>query len=903
MEFRLLGAVEARVDGRPLDLGHARQLSVLAILLLSANQAVSPDQLIDRLWGDRPPHTARNTLHGYVHRLRQAIAGVDGVTIERGPGGYLLTTDPENVDVHRFRRLVDDARVAGDPLPPLDEALRLWRGEAFTGLRTPWLDDVRRGLERDQLAAELDRADAAIDAGRHGEQVTTLATLAERHPLDERLAGLLMLALYRDGRQADALRHFQLIQRHLADELGVDPSPALRELHQRILTTDPTLTPEPVPAKAPVPRQLPARPVLFSGRAGDLAQLDKALTDNASTNVVAVTGPGGIGKTWLTLTWAHRNADRFPDGQLYVDLRGFAATTEPVAAHTAVRGVIEALGVDPGAIPADPNALLGLYRSLVADKRLLIVLDDARDTEQVQPLLPGTPTCVVLVSSRHRLAGLAIAHGAATVTLGLMAESEARDVLAGHVGEDRMAAEPGAVTALLSACAGLPLALAIVGARAAAEPDFPLAVLAGELHDTSTRLDVLDTGELSSDLRAVLATSHKALTPDAARLFGLFGSVPGPDIGTAAVAALADRDVRAPLRELTRAHLLRQHVPGRYRMHDLTRLYAAEQGEDGLRRLAGLYLHTAYLGDRELNPNHEPLTPAPDITEDPIEPLTDRGGAKDWFDRELAGLLGVQEAVAARGWHTLAWQFAWVLDGYLWRAGHLLHHVATWRTGLAAAERLGEDIIMARAHRRLGHAFTRADQHTTALAHFDHALSSAKAAGEKTEQARTHDVLAWSWARQGDNRRALEHACHTLRLYEVLDLPQRIANSRNTVGWYHAHLGDFDLARTHCEQAVAMHRAHGDRDGEACALDSLGYIERQAGRLAESLTRYREALAVFRLIGNTYEEANTLANLGDTHDAMGRRERARAAWQQALDIYLAQRRTQDVARVKHKLAS
>jgi tetratricopeptide (TPR) repeat protein len=369
-----------------------------------------------------------------------------------------------------------------------------------------------------------------------------------------------------------------------------------------------------------------------------------------------------------------------------------------------------------------------------------------------------------------------------------------------------------------------------------------------------------------------------------------------------AVAALAESPVTAPLRELTRAHLLRQHVPGRYRMHDLTRLHAAEQGVDGLRRLADLYLRTASEGDRVLNPHHEPPPQAPDTTAAPIEPLPDLATAKAWFDRELAVLLAVQEAAAARGWHTLAWQFAWVLDGYLWRAGQLLHHVAAWRTGLTAATRLGEEALVARAHRRLGHAFARAEQHTAALDHLDRALTSAEAADDQREQARAHDVLAWTWARQGDNRRALDHACHTLRLYQDLGPAPRIANSLNTVGWYHAHLGDFDRAKANCEEALTIHRAHGDRDGEGCTLDSLGYIARHANRLADSLDRYHEALAVFRLIGNSYEEANTLANLGDTHEAMGGRAEAEEAWRQALDIYRAQHRTQDAARLHDKLA-
>ncbi|HEX6354110.1 AfsR/SARP family transcriptional regulator [Actinophytocola sp.] len=912
VEFRLLGPIEVAVDGRLVDVGHLRQLSVLAIMLVEANELVSPDQLVDRVWGGRSPHTARNTLYGYLHRLRKILADVPGVDITRRSGGYVLTVAPESVDLHRFRQLVGAARTAGDEraLALLDEALGLCRGEAFPGLSSPWLDSVRVGLDQDRLTAELDRADLALKQNRHGDLVPVLATLADRHPLDERLAGQLMLALYRTGRQADALGRYEDTRRRLVDELGTDPGVALRELHQRILAGDASLdVTRHAPAASQVPRQLPARPGSFSGRAGELALLDKALAEESTTNIVAVTGAGGIGKTWLTLAWAYRAIDRFPDGQLYVDLRGVASAGDPASPHGAVRGLLVALGVDAGAVPADPDAQTALYRSVLAGRRVLIVLDDAYDTEQILPLLPGDPNCVVLVSSRHRLAGLAAAHGAVTVTLDVLTDAEAEDVLVGHLGRDRMAAEPDAVAALLTACAGLPLAISIVAARAATQRDFPLGVLAAELQDEATRLDALDTGDLTADLRAVFAASHRALTPDAQTLFGLLGVVPGPDIAQDAVAVLADESpqrTRVLLRELERAHLVRQHVPGRYRMHDLTRLYAVEQaGPDtrtaALRRLVGLYLHTAYLADHEVNPYHERMSPEPDITGVPVRRLPDRAAALAWFDSELPGLLAIQRDAADEGWHIQAWQFAWALDGYLWRGGHLLSHVAAWRIGLSAAHRLGDHTIQARAHRRLGHSFARAEQDTSALEHLDHALAAAVDADDLMEQARTHDVLAWLWARRGDDRQALEHANHTLRRYQELDLPPRIANGLNTVGWYHAQLGEYDQARDHCEQALALHRRHEDLDGEACTLDSLGYIALKARRAAESADHYRAALDVFRRIGNRYEEANTLANLGDAYEAMGERAEARTVWRQALDGYRAQRRTQDVDRVHAKL--
>ncbi|CAL9658238.1 Regulatory protein AfsR [Streptomyces sp. enrichment culture] len=546
----------------------------------------------------------------------------------RRSGGYTLDLGEAAVDLHRFRRLIARARETADDrsAPPLfEEALELWQGEPLAGLDSPWPANVREQLRDERWAAELDRTDALLSTGRHGECLPALSARAERHPLDERVAGQFMLALYRSGRAADALAHYRRVRGQLAEELGVDPGAPLQQLHQRILTGDPVLVlpaPQPAPrtrTDVPTPRRLPAHPRWFTGRDQQLAELDKALDSSdgpgGSAVIFAVGGIGGIGKTRLVLHWAHHNLDRFPDGQLYVDLRGFDPSGEPpVAPAVAVRGFLDALGVASESVPLDVQAQVGLCRSLVQGRRMLIVLDNAADAEQAAALLPGSATCTVLVTSRRRLAGLASAHGARLLTLDVLTDPEARELLARHVGHDRAAAEPEAVAGVLEHCAGLPLAISVAGARAAAHSAFPLAVLAEELKDESARLDALDAGDLTANVRAAFTVSHNALTAGAAEVFQLMGLAPGPETGQATIAspvALPATAPRATLRELENAHLLQQPEPGRYRLHDLARLYAAERagtepadgGGEALLRAVDFCLRTACAAAQRLDPH------------------------------------------------------------------------------------------------------------------------------------------------------------------------------------------------------------------------------------------------------------------------------------------------------------
>ncbi|MGW7050028.1 AfsR/SARP family transcriptional regulator [Streptomyces avermitilis] len=945
IEFGMLGEIQAHVGGTAVDLGPAQQRCVLAALLMDVNRAVPVDGLVSRVWGVHPSPGAKSTLYSYLSRLRQALGAAanvssSGPAIERRPGGYALLTDPDLVDLHRFRDLVGRARAAEDERAAalFERALGLWRGKPFATLDTPWCNSLRESLLEERHACLLDRNDVLLRCGRHAALLSELASCLDGHPLDERLAGQYMLALYRSGRTADALRCFERIRRALAEELGSDPGPELRRRHQQVLTNDPAIgAPPDAPASSPaagavpasgiassqsrtVPRQLPSTG-LFVGRSAEVAELDKALgaagRPGRSAAVCVISGSGGGGKTSLAVYWAHRAMDRFPDGQLYVDLRGFTPSGDPLAPATAVRGFLDALGVDPGSIPADQQALTGLYRTLVADRRMLVVLDNARDVDQVTALLPGGADCAVLVTSRHRLTGLAVTHGAHLLPLDVLTPYDSRDLLGRHLGEGRLAADPAAVTAVLEHCAGLPLAISVAGARAAGRSGLTLAALAEELHDQSARLDALDAGDLSTNIRAVCRVSYRGLTGRAAEAFRLLGAAgPAPEIGLAAAAGLLGQPpatARVTLRELETVHLVQQPTPGRYSMHDLILLYAAERAvedqtqeslERALRRLVDFYLHTGYACDLILSPfEHHVLELEPALDGVRLEPPADQAAVMSWFRAEHAGLVAAQRVAGIHGWDRLVWQLARVVDGFLWRQGRLHEHLALWRTGLGAAERLGEGTARAWAHRRLAHAYARTGRHDRAVHHTDLALAAAEEAGDVPEQARIHDVIAWSWARQGDDREALAHVRHTLRLQRQGNDPLAQANALNAVGWYEARLGEYGQALAHCEEGLEIHHSHGFRDGEACTLDSLGFIAHAAGRHDEALAHYERAHVLFHDLGNLYEEANTLANLGDVHLALGRPEPARDHWRRAAYLFRVQHRVEEADRLEDKSAA
>ncbi|GIH02267.1 hypothetical protein Rhe02_03340 [Rhizocola hellebori] len=654
-----------------------------------------------------------------------------------------------------------------------------------------------------------------------------------------------------------------------------------------------------------VPRQLPAAVPLFAGRAGEVAWLTGLLRDQknqpvagAAVMISAIGGTAGVGKTALAVYWAHQVAEEFPDGQLFVNLRGFDPAGSVMDPAEAVRRFLDALQVPPQRIPQDLDAQAALYRSELAGRRMLIVLDNARDSVQVRPLLPGAATCLVLVTSRNQLSGLVAADGAHPITLDLFTRDETRQLLTRRLGPARVAAEPGAVEQIITACARLPLALAIVAARAANQSHLPLHALADGLHDNSSggRLDTLSTDDPATDVRAVLSWSYEALTPAAARLFRLLGLHPGPDTSAAAAASLAAvplPEARALLGELTRASLLVESVSGRYTFHDLLRAYAAEQAHRldldqqrhaATHRLLDHYLHTAHTAVRLLQPARDPITLTPPQLGVIPEHPTDYQQAVEWFTDERPVLLAAVDHAVVIGFDTHTWQLAWTLDDFLGRRGHWHDQVAAGQAAVAAAGRLADPAAQARAHRRLAASYIRLGRLDDAHTQQHHALDLTAQAGDLAGQGHTHLNLGQVWERRGRPADALHHTRQALDLFRAAGHRRGQAHALNNIGWYHALLGDHQQTLTHCQQALPLHQELDDRHGQAAVWDSLGYAHHHLGHHDQAITCYQHALDLYRDLGDRYHQATILTHLGDTHHTTGNLQTARDTWQQALAI-------------------
>jgi DNA-binding SARP family transcriptional activator/Tfp pilus assembly protein PilF len=926
MQVRLLGPIDVLVDGESKPVQGMRRRAALTVLALHHGQIVSVERLVEAVWGDSAPPTAGNTLQSHMSYLR-GLFGSRAAIVARAPG-YLLELGAEGSDVRVAEKLVAQARQAADPAGRagyLRSALALWRGRPLADVaQLTWFHEPARRL--DQLHDEASRGlvEARLALGEHQAVLADLQRLARDHPFDESIHGLLMLALYRNGRQADALAVYHRLREELSRELGIDPGQAVQDLRAGILRQDPGLAAptvavaaRPVEAAAVattlVPAQLPLAVASFTGREREIAALDGLLAGAGTVVISAVSGTAGVGKTALAVHWAHRVADRFPDGQLYVNLRGFDPGGSVVAAEDAVRGFVEAFGVPAGRIPNGPEALTALYRSLLAGKRVLVVLDNARDAAQVRPLLPGTAGCLALVTSRYQLSGLVATEGAHPLTLDLLTPAEARDLLAHRLGVERVESEPGAVAAIIERGARLPLALAIAAARAATHPDFPLTTLAAELRETAAALDVLHGGDPATDIRAVFSWSYLALSPAAARLFRLLGLHPGPDISAAAAASLAAtpaRAVRHLLRELTRAHLLTEHTPGRYSFHDLLRAYAAEQADDGeseqlrhtaVHRILDHYLHTAHTAARLLLAKREQIVLAAPLSGVAPEPLDSPDEALAWFTRERAVLLGVVDLAAATGFGTHTWQLAWALRTFQLRSGNWPEHIGTQRTALEAARRSGDRAGEADALNGLAHMYSRAGRLDEAATHYQQALQVYRDLGDHVRQAHNHTGLAEIAERQGRPADSLKHNELALELFREAGSQLGQANALNGVGWSHAALGNYEQSLEYCTRALEVLQELGDRDGQASTWDSLGYAHRALANYEQAIVCYQHAVELCRDLGDRYWQADSLSGLGDTHHAAGDPEAATHAWRQALDI-LDELRHPDAERVRAKLA-
>jgi DNA-binding SARP family transcriptional activator len=933
VRFAVLGPVRVWRAGTELHLGRPQEKALLALLLVRAGQLVSVDEIVDVLWGGRPPNSAVNVVHRHVGALRRLLepclpTRATGHWLLRAAGGYRMVTDSDSLDLLRFRALrVEARRAVSDAAPAravelLTEALSLWQGQAARGIPAEARAHAAFGsLDDERLATVKEAADVALRAHVPDVLLPRLREAAADSPLDEPLMARLILALSATGQRPEALSTYQALSDRLADELGIDPGPELRDAHRTVLRDAPAaatgagafeahsaegpavsdLVGPNAPASQPVPAQLPHDLATFTGRRAELDQILAPLSSDARPNgtvvISAIGGMAGIGKTTLAVHWAHRVTDRYPDGQLYVNLRGFDPSGAVMRPDEAVRGFLDTLGVPPERVPHGLDAQAALYRSLLAGRRFLVLLDNARDSDHVRPLLPGTPGCLTIVTSRNQLSGLVAAHGAHSLTLRPLDTDEARELLIRRLGAERVAAEQEAAAEIIALCAGLPLALACVAARAAAHPHVSLSDIAAELREAQGSLDAFIRADESADVGAVFSWSSRALSPAAARLFRLLGLHPGPDFtapAAAALAGLAVREARLLLSELSRVHLINEHVPGRYAFHDLLRAHAAElahteHGETERRaavhRLYEHYLHTAHAAGLLIAPYVDtmPLPPPPEGARP--EPLTDDESALAWLTAEYAVLLAVIDAATSSGSHRLVCLLVSSMERFFDRQGRWHDWAAAQRTALDAALRLSDPVMEAHGLRGLARVEGRLGLRGDAGAHLDRALGLFTELGDDVGRAYVHLSLGWEAEQRGDLPSALLHDQLALDLFRATGRQAAQATALNAVGWDHATLGDHQQALSHCLEALAIQRDLGDHVGQAATWDSIAYAHHHLGDHPQALTSYRNALTIYRDLGVPAEEAGTLVRIGDTHRATGDHEAARAAWQSALTLF------------------
>jgi len=886
MRFQLLGPVRAVGDDGPIDLGVRGRRFVFAVLLLSVNSTVRTERLIALLWPDGPPPSATGSVHSHVSHLRRhlAAAGAErhGVSLLSAGSGYELRCDPALVDAHRFRALVRDARCQADErrAETLEAALALWQGSALSDVTT---DELRaamaRPLEEARLAAGEDLMEARLRLGRHHEVVEAAVALVIEEPLRPRLVGQYMLALHRAERTAEALRVYRETERVLVEESGLDPSPELSRLHQRILTGDPTLLhpnagARPTPVQA-VPRQLPRDVGGFVGRVDALSALDAAHASratgsgSAAGSVIAVTGGGGVGKTSLVVRWAHRNARLFPDGQLFVDLRGHSAG-QPAAPTEVLATLIRGLGTPSAEIPDGEHERAALYRSVLADRRVLVVLDNAADPAQVRPLLPGSGACTVLITSRNGFGGLVAGEGAQRHALGVLPPDEGVALLVGLLGVRRSSAEHAQLAELARRCGGLPLALRIAAANLLSHPGRPVGVYLDDL-TADGRLDVLTVdGDEETAVRATFELSYDRLRPVDRAVFRLLGLHPGVDLDLAAAAALVDADpadLRRRLDSLACAHLIEETGRDRFRMHDLLRAYAAERAaaecaervrRDALTRLFDHYVSATALAMAVVAPRENEPPPGGGAVPSPE-------AAREWLDAERANLVAAAVHCADHGRPAHTRRLARLLHRYLEAGAHhdearTVHRRAL--DGAAGADRVHPLLGLGSLAWRLGH-------HAEALDHLTEALVTAREVGDAAGEGRALTSLGVTHELMGGYQTAVEH--HEQALAIVRRGRDRFAEGvvACNLGGVYARLGRLTEAISYHELDLAICRELGDRRGEAMAMGNLGCAYQWSGDGGRALDLHRRSLAIFGDIGATDVMARAHGYVGQACEAVG----------------------------------
>ncbi len=906
VEIRILGPLEIEIGGRQVRLG-PQQGVVFAALLLEAGRVVQRSRLIERLWGDPAPEGAAITLRSHVLHLRKILeperkAGARfEILVAEGTGeaaGYALRIRAEQVDAFHFERLVEGARgalAANDPHTAVERtraALALWRGPALVDVadRAFAVREITR-LEGLRRAAQQTKIEGALALGQHAEVVGELEGLVMREPYDEGLRRQFALALYRNGRQEEAARTCQEGLGLLLDQ-GLDSS-RLRALQRDVLRQAPEL--DWAPPRQARPFQLPPDIAEFTGREVELATLRAHLTltgegPDPTLAVSAIDGKPGIGKSALAIHLAHELAPQFDDGVLYANLRG--AEPQRLAPTQVLGQFLRALGVPDGSAPADLQAASALYRTLLAGKRVLVVLDNAADAGQVRPLMPGSYGCAVLITSRSPLVDL---EGAGPLSLDVLVEDEAVELLGRLGGRGRIEREPAESRLVVQQCGLLPLAVRIAGARLRARPAWPVAALANRLADERRRLGELQVGELA--VRATFQLSYGILAPTEARTFRLLGLLEGPDATPGVAAALVELTVaeaEAILERLVDAQLLETPRPDRYRFHDLLRLFARERAEveeddlaraSALERGLGWYLRAAEQADELLKPVS--LRASGDDERRNGQPFGDQEAALDWLETERANLVAAVGQAAAHAPDPVA-SIAWRLSAKLFQFFYLRTHWSDWQkvceAALRAAQRIGDRTAEAAARNNMGVISHEQRNFEEATAHYERSLTAYRQAGNRAREGAVLNNLANVRVARGCFDEAIDLFEQSLAI--ARELGDRVGEGGilNNLGVVYREQGRFDEAINSLTQGLVIWREIGDRSNEGLALSNLGDAYREQQRFDEAFASYEQALAIFRALGSRYGEGLTLRALGLAVEAAQGASTARPYWTEALDI-------------------
>ena len=891
LEFSLLGPLVVRDHGRPVPLGsRRRERCLLGLLLLEPGRSIGTDRLINLLWDELPPANAKATLSSHVSRLRTRLDPDRRGLLRNRRDGYLIEVAPDQVDAHCFESAVGRAEKLIEPAArsrALRAALALWRGPLLADVATDRLRGrVGAGWEERRIAALESRLGADLACGRHAQLLAELTGLLAVHPDREPLVSMTMLALYRTGRQAEALEVFRQARTRLAAEFGVEPGPDLQQTHTAILRHEVRVTAGSVtgPADAPMvarPAQLPAPPRFFRGRVSALRELDGlfATDDTLATVVVAIVGTAGVGKTALALHWAARNRDRFPDGQLYVNLRAFAGAP-PVPATQALTQVLRDLGVPADRMPGDPEGAAATYRTLVADRRMLIVLDDAEDVEQARPLLPGTPTSLVLITSRHRLRGLTAMDGAHRISLAPLPTEDAVAVLDAVLGGSGPPASPHLISALAEACGRLPLALRIAAANLQDDP-------IGDIEEYLRRLVAQPLTSLAIDddpsaaVRRVLDLSYARLPVDARRLFRLLGLAPTADVSlppAAALAGLSEPRAGRLVQCLSDTHLLHEPRPGRYAMHELVRVYAAERvhvdespavRDLAVERWLDWYLAAAAGAQALLAPHRAPREP---VLRHPVPELpfrADRHETLAFLSGERDGLAATVELAVRRGDDRAAADLAYLLAGYFQLTGDGPDSMAVYQHGLLAAHRLSDPFLQSSLHNSLAICHGVARRFGAAVVHLRQSRAHARSAGDPAAEAAALMNLGRLYAEQGHIDDALAGYEQSLEVRRRHGLTRRLGYLLNNIGCLYGDHDEPDRALDYLGRALAAHRANDDENGAANTLDSIGVVHLQCGRHDTAIGYFQDAMAAAARSGDSEAEGTSLHHLGTAYQDRG----------------------------------